>query len=118
MDDGFCGFSGWKGIIRVKTMLNQVLFEINNAKRPITIHELSRKMGVEPDALEGMIQFLVRKGLLQDDNIVKNCNIDSGSCTTSCCGTSDCIFIAKMPKTYSIPQTVTYQKPTKNHDHQ
>ena len=84
-------------------MLNQVLREIESAKGSITVPELSRKMGVEIDAMEGMIQFLVRKGRLQDDDIVKNCSTDSGSCTSSNCETSSCIFIAKMPKTYSIP---------------
>jgi len=91
-------------------MLNQVLREIKMAKGPITIHELSRKMGVEPNAMEGMIHFLVHKGLLQDDDTVKKCNMDSGACSASSCRTSDCVFIAKMPKTYSIPRSVANQK--------
>ena len=103
MDNGVCGLSGRKVLIRVKTMLNQILREIKTAKGPITVPELSRKMGVEPDALEGMIRFLVRKNILQDDDTVKNCNTDYGACTSSNCETSSCVFIAKMPKTYSIP---------------
>ena len=105
MDNGLCGLSGREVPIRVKTMLNQVLHEIKTAKGPITVYELSRKMGVEPDAMEGMIQFLVRKNILQDDETVKGCSTDSGACTSSNCVTSSCIFIAKMPKTYSIPST-------------
>lgn len=97
-------------------MLNQVLREIKTAKGSITVQELSLKMGVEPDAMEGMIQFLVRKGLLQGDDTMKNCTTVSGACSTTKCGTSDCVFIAKMPKTYSIPQTATYQKTIENHD--
>ena len=52
MDNGLCGLSGREVLIRVKTMLNQVLREIKTAKGPITVHELSRKMGVEPDAMD------------------------------------------------------------------
>ena len=116
MDNGVYGLSGRKVVIRVKHMLSQVLREIKTTKGPITVQQLSRKMGVEPDAMEGMIQFLVRKNLLQDDETVKNCNSDSGACTSSSCDTSSCVFIAKMPKTYSIPQAITYQKLTQNHD--
>ena len=67
-------------------------------------------MGIEPDAMEGMIQFLVHKGMLQDDDTAKNCSKDYGACSASSCGTSDCVFIAKMPKTYSIPRSVANQK--------
>jgi hypothetical protein len=112
VDDGFCSFSGWKGLIRVEIMLSQVLREIESATGPITVHALSHKMGVEPDALEGMIQFLVRKGLLHDEDIAKNRSTDSGACSTSNCGTSACVFIAKMPKTYSIPRSAANKEPT------
>ena len=105
VDDGLCGLSGWKVLIRVKTMLNQVLCEIKTAKGPITVQELSHKMGVEPNAMEGMIHFLVRKGILQDDDTTSIFKTDSGTCSTSSCETSTCVFIAKMPKTYSIPST-------------
>lgn len=84
-------------------MLNQVLREIETAQGPITVHELSRKLEVEPNALEGMIQFWVRKGRIQNDDAPKTYNGETGDCSTSCCGTADCAFIAKMPKTYSIP---------------
>lgn len=84
-------------------MLKQVLYEIETARGPITVRALSQKLAVGADAIEGMIQFLVRKGLLQDDDNAANCNTDSGACTSSSCETSSCVFIAKMPKTYSIP---------------
>jgi hypothetical protein len=84
-------------------MLNQVLREIETAQGPITVRELSRKLDVEPNALEGMIQFWVRKGRIQDDDASMSCNVKIGDCSTSCCGTANCVFIAKMPRTYSIP---------------
>ena len=84
-------------------MLNQVLREIETAQGPITVRELSRKLEIEVNALEGMIQFWVRKGRIQDDDASKSCNEEIGDCSTSCCGTAECAFIAKMPKTFSIP---------------
>jgi predicted transcriptional regulator len=94
-----------------KEMLKQVLHEIETAQGPITVCELSRKFAVEPDAIEGMIQFLVRKGILQDDDPAAKCQTDSGACSTSSCGASACVFIAKMPKTYSIPVKAINLKP-------
>ncbi len=83
-------------------MINQVLYEIENARGAITIDELSRKLNVEPNALEGMLQFWVRKGRIQDDEVSDDCKDSTGGCGSSCSGTADCTFIAKMPKTYSI----------------
>ena len=83
-------------------MLNQVLFEIKNAQGPITIRELSRKLKIEPQALEGMLQFWVRKGRIRNDD-AEACDNETGSCGTACSGTLECAFIAKMPKTYSLP---------------
>jgi len=82
-------------------MLNQVLHEIENSQGPITIRELSRKLAIDPNVLEGMIQFWVRKGRITSDE-----DLSSGEnalCSKSCSGTSDCVYITKMPKTFSVP---------------
>jgi len=84
-------------------MLKQVLHEIEQARSSISISELSHRLGVEADALEGMIQFWVRKGRLKVDNDVNggaNCSCGTGA--NNCAPVSDCIFIAKMPKSYTI----------------
>ena len=49
-------------------MLNQVLQEIKFAQSALNLSDLSRKLGVERSALDGMIQFWVRKGRLRDDD--------------------------------------------------
>ncbi len=86
-------------------MLNQVLQEIEHARGSITVSELSRKMGVEPAALEGMIQFWVRKGRLQlGDDQTSEAVCSCGTGTNSCAPVSDCVFIAKMPKSYTIQE--------------
>lgn len=82
-------------------MLNQVLHEIETARGPVTIQDLCQILDVERDALEGMLQFWVRKGRLQNDARFSG-DHKGGSCGTSCNGIADCAFIAKMPRTYSI----------------
>ena len=84
-------------------MLNQVLHAIENAQGPITIRELSRNLEIDPNALEGMIQFWVRKGRIQNDDDAASCDGGVGTCGSSCGGMTDCAFIARMPTTYSIP---------------
>lgn len=86
-------------------MINQVLHEIENTQGALNMNELSRKLGVDRTALDGMIQFLVHKGYLVDDDAAQLAAGDScatGSCGGSCPGPSHCTFIAKMPKSYSV----------------
>jgi hypothetical protein len=86
-------------------MINQVLHEIQTTSGALNMSDLSRKLSVDRTALDGMIQFLVRKGRLVDDDAVEAAAMDtcaSGSCGGSCPGPSDCTFVAKMPKTYSV----------------
>ena len=90
-------------------MLNQVLHEIENTRGTVNLSDLSRKLGIERSALDGMMAFWVRKGRLRDDDadlaaavaVMPTCA--SASCGGSCPGMAACPFVAKMPKTYSIP---------------
>jgi hypothetical protein len=86
-------------------MLQQVLTEIQQADGPITVNELSRKLGLERSALQGMIEFWVRKGRLRDDDALAadEAVCDTGSCGDSCHGLAACPFTAKMPRSYSLP---------------
>lgn len=47
-------------------MLSRILEEFEKAKGPLDLNELSRRLGVERSALEGMLQLLVRKGRLRE----------------------------------------------------
>ncbi|HMQ34433.1 MAG TPA: FeoC-like transcriptional regulator [Chloroflexaceae bacterium] len=47
-------------------MLHQVLQALETAPGPVSLDELSRRLGVERGALEGMIAFWVRKGRLRE----------------------------------------------------
>lgn len=47
-------------------MLQQVLQAFETATGPVSLDELSRQLGIERGALEGMIAFWVRKGRLKE----------------------------------------------------
>jgi len=86
-------------------MLTQVLLEIKSAQNSLNLSELSRKLDIDRSALDGMIQFWVRKGRLRDDDAdlaVMTSTCSPPSCGGSCAGMAVCPFVAKMPKTYSI----------------
>ena len=81
-------------------MLNRVLHEIENAQGTMTVRELSRKLAIEANALEGMLQFWVRKGRIQDDDAVAS---HEDNCGATCSGLAECAFVAKMPRSFSLP---------------
>ena len=86
-------------------MLRQVLRELESAQGPVNTNELSRKLGIERSALEGMIEFWVRKGRLKsDDQIAAEtlATCTTGSCSCSCPGPRECPYLMKMPLTYSL----------------
>lgn len=88
-------------------MLNRVLQEIESTQGALTLNDLSRKLGIERGVLDGMIQFWVRKGRLLDEDAVDSAagqGCSGGSCGTSCVGPAECTFVAKMPKSYSLPK--------------
>jgi hypothetical protein len=85
-------------------MLYQVLEEIEQARGPVLVKDLSLKLDLDPGVLMGMIQFWVRKGRLCDDDAVvaESIACAGGGCGDHCAGMASCTFVAKMPKTYSI----------------
>ena len=63
-------------------MLSAVVEEFENAQGPLTLADMSRRLGIDRSALEGMIQFLVRKGTLRqvgpDTAACAQCGLRSG----------------------------------------
>jgi hypothetical protein len=89
-------------------MLSQVLAELKGAESALDLNELSRRLGIERTALEGMILTLVHQGKLQDDEKAYEVAMglcDSRSCGASCPGPKGCPFIVKLPRTYSLTAT-------------
>ncbi len=64
-------------------MLSQIIDEFKRADGLLDLNELSRRLGVERSALEGMLQLLVRQGKL--------CEIGSGTeACAHCTGRLSC----------------------------
>jgi len=92
------------------TILQQVLQEIETVDGPISVRELSHRLDVEASALEGMLEFLVRKGRLVDDcQAISELSGDCGpglACAGACPGAGSCPFVTRRPKTYSLKKRV------------
>lgn len=86
-------------------MLQRILRELESAKGAANLNELSRKLDVEQSALEGMVQFWVRKGRLMDEDAAAlnaRAFCASRSCGATCMGAVNCPFMAKMPRSYAV----------------
>ena len=84
-------------------VLRQVLRALQSAQGPVNLDDLSRKLGVERSALEGMMAFWVRKGRLRDvyvSAVTVGCADDD--CGASCPGASSCPLMIKRPRFFSL----------------
>jgi Mn-dependent DtxR family transcriptional regulator len=71
-------------------MLDEIMKEVENSKGPLTVKELARRLDVEESALEGMLEFLERKGKLsvyRPEDRCEECGLIS---CTSCVFKSAC----------------------------
>ena len=63
-------------------MLSAVLSAVREAGRPLCLADLSRELGVDESAIEGMVQTLVSRGRLRtiafDDDGCTACPVKSG----------------------------------------
>lgn len=88
-------------------MLQAILSEIRNAQQPIDLQSLSRRLDIDPQALEGMIQFLVQKGYLLKQLPYGNDIEQCASCglfrKNTCPGPEKCTYVLKLPPSYAIP---------------
>lgn len=79
-------------------MLQHVLHAFETATGPLSLDELSRELGIERGALEGMIAFWVRKGRLQD-SASPGCGGSCGSCGAA---SGNCTFKLAAPRTITL----------------
>ncbi|HEY83927.1 MAG TPA: hypothetical protein G4N96_02260 [Chloroflexi bacterium] len=93
-------------------MLHQVLNEFKSAQGALNLSDLARKLKVEQSALDGMIQFWVRKGRIEDSQLANSPALSavkgaapsacSGlSCAGSCPGPQGCPYVMEMPRILS-----------------
>jgi hypothetical protein len=86
-------------------VLTQVLQELESAQGPASLDDLSRKLGVERTALEGMIAFWVRKGRLKQDYVAAlagPCAADG--CDSTCPQAPGCRWLTNLPCSFSLPK--------------
>ncbi len=81
-------------------MLSRLLEELEAAGQPLTLHELSARLGIDLPTLEGMVQTLLRMGKLRDDRAaaVQGCELHCAGCAEA----SECALLARLPRTYSL----------------
>jgi hypothetical protein len=95
-------------------MLREVLQELTHAQEPVNLNDLSRKLDIEPSALQGMIQFWVQKGRLRDEVQASEAIFEScSSCEGACPGPQTCPLVMKMPQSYSVCSHKKNQTPGK-----
>ena len=78
-----------------KSTLSQVLAAFENTRGPLTMNEIARNLDISRARLEGMIQYWVRKGKLQETVSFRDC----GTCGR---GEGDCPFTIELPRTYEL----------------
>jgi hypothetical protein len=84
-------------------VLRRLLVEIESAGGAVSFRELERRLAVDRDALDGMVEFLVRKGRLRvggadGGEFASAC----GDCTSGCGGLADCPFVARTPRLHVL----------------
>lgn len=81
-------------------MLYQILNEYKKSGGAVSLDVLSRKLGVEKSALEGMLQTLVRQGKLREITVS---SASCGGCHGgSCGGCGSHKILANMGKFYEL----------------
>jgi len=76
-------------------MLHQVLDAFKAAQGPLSLDELARRLEIDRGALEGMIDFWVRKGrLIETGGLAEDC--------VTCHGRQGCPFVVPQPKSYAL----------------
>jgi len=81
-------------------MLHRVLEELESAQGLADLDGLSRRLGIERGALEGMIDFWVRKGRLQGGARDRGANAAflGGDVCGACPGQRDCPLCVNGPR--------------------
>jgi hypothetical protein len=83
--------------------LRRVLDEIQSARGPVSLAELSRRLDIEQSALEGMIEFWIQKGRLHADLFLSTpASCTSDRCDASCPQAGGCNLMTNSPRTISL----------------
>ncbi|GAB4477992.1 MAG: hypothetical protein Kow00124_21870 [Anaerolineae bacterium] len=97
------------------TLLRRVLTALEEAQGPVSLAALSRQLEVEPSALEGMIDFWVRKGRLRLTGATVCSSAGCGACPAE--GSAvHCPALLVAPRRYEvIPEAGPTPPPVQSH---
>lgn len=89
-------------------MLREVLKAVEASAGGTDLRTLSRDLGIERNALEGMIAYWVRKGRLVDSaSRSEHAGAETETCAScgprACAGADTCPFVVVAPRTVSMP---------------
>jgi hypothetical protein len=66
-------------------MLKKILQEFQSNQGLLDLNQLSRKLNIEPAALEGMLEHLVQLGKLEKESTSQACSIACSECSFQDC---------------------------------
>lgn len=78
--------------------LARLVAEVQGATGPVRRTELAERLGVEPSALDGMLQTLERKQLVVTPAASTGGVVCSSGCGATCTGPTSCPFVASLPE--------------------
>ena len=89
-------------------MLTRLLAIIGETNGPVSLDDLSRRMGIQRTALTPMLDLLEQRGMLTEwhrDEIAVACGADG--CGTSCQGVEGCpLVVSGMPRILELDRNV------------
>jgi hypothetical protein len=80
-------------------MLRKIVAEFQQNSKALCLEELSQRLSIEPGALEGMLQMLVRKGRLLEIDFGHN------NACSHCPARGGCMVIGRLGKGYLLAQS-------------
>lgn len=85
-------------------LLRDIMAEFERSSAPLCLEELGSKLAVEPSALEGMLQTLVRKGRLREVSSGQN------NACVQCPARGGCVIMERLGKSYYVAAAASVSK--------
>ena len=84
-------------------MLSAIVNEMKNSSGPVTLRYISRKLNLDESAVDGMIETLIRKGIVRDHTQYMQ-ELQTCGEVSYCKGCSEksCPIGGNMPRTFSL----------------
>lgn len=88
-------------------MLARLLDELEASTEPLSVDALSRRLDLQPSAVEGMLDELVRMGRLRRDDPGVACTLsrtdqEGTPCGNTCGPVSGCPLVVRLPRSFEV----------------